>query len=326
MSNQETEPRELVCEAEATTAKEDVEVIEPREVPLGGPRALTVRRTLPHRRRSFVGGWCFCDHYGPDPVTRPGQMDVPPHPHTGLQTVSWLFQGEIEHRDSVGSHAFIHPGQVNLMTAGSGIQHSEVSTEATTELHGVQLWVALPGKDRETAPFFEHDTPEAVTMGAARLQVFVGSLLGSESAVTTFSPLLGAQLDIPAGESVVLPADPAFEYGLLVDAGRATLAGVIVPKDHLGYLRPGRSEFTVAASDAPLRAILLGGVPLGEQIVMWWNFIGRDHDEIVAFRAQWQQEVVADTTPDGRFGSLGGHPFGPLPAPELPKVRLRPHK
>jgi len=321
MSNLEAAPPELVCE---TGASSGVEVLEPREVPLGGPRALTVRRTLPQKRRSLIGAWCFCDHYGPDPVERAGEMDVPPHPHTGLQTVSWLFQGEIEHADSVGSHAFVRPGQVNLMTAGSGIQHSEVSTAATEELHGVQLWTALPDEFRQTAPFFEHDRPEPATIGDARLQVFVGSLLGSSSTVTTFSPLLGAQLDLPAGGSATLPADPAFEYGLLVDAGAATLQGVAVPKDHLGYAPPGQGELVVTAGDTPLRAVLLGGVPLGEPIVMWWNFIGRDHDEIVSYREQWQREVIAGGTPDGRFGILEGHPFGALPAPELPKVRLRP--
>src|SRR5688572_17921795 len=132
----------------------------PREVPLGGPRAMTVRRTLPQRGRSLIGAWCFLDHYGPDPVAESGGMSVAPHPHTGLQTVSWLFEGEIEHRDSAGNHAMVLPGEVNLMTAGRGISHSEVSTGATTVLHGAQLWVALPDADRHADPGFEHYAPD----------------------------------------------------------------------------------------------------------------------------------------------------------------------
>ena len=133
---------------------------------------MTVRRTLPQRERSLIGAWCFVDHYGPDDVADTGGMTVPPHPHTGLQTVSWLFEGEVEHRDSTGAHALVRPGEVNLMTAGSVIQHSEVSTPETTRLHGAQLWVALPDRDRHVAPFFEHAEPEAITVGAATLRVF----------------------------------------------------------------------------------------------------------------------------------------------------------
>src|SRR6476646_7970832 len=133
-----------------------VQVIVPRQVPLGGPRSMTVRRTLPQRQRSFVGAWCFVDHYGPNDVAATGGMSVPPHPHTGLQTVSWLFSGEVEHRDSAGHHAFVRPGELNLMTAGRGISHSEYSTPATTTLHGTQLWLALPDRNRQVDPAFEH--------------------------------------------------------------------------------------------------------------------------------------------------------------------------
>jgi len=321
MRNLEPSLPELLCEADVAAG---VQLLAPREVPLGGPRALTVRRTLPHKQRSLIGAWCFLDHYGPDPVDGPGAMDVPPHPHTGLQTVSWLFDGEIHHADSVGSDLMVRPGQVNLMTAGSGIQHFEVSTAAATSLHGVQLWAALPNASREVAPFFEHHRPETISVGAAQLQVFIGSLFGSSSAVTSFTPLLGAQLDLPPGASVVLPADPAFEYGLLVDSGSAEVRGRQIEKHHLGYVPVGQSELVIRAGDEALRAILFGGTPLGESIVMWWNFVGRSHDEIVAYREQWQTEVIDRTDRTGRFGSLDGHPFGALPAPMLPGVRLRP--
>src|SRR5690349_8222856 len=120
---------------------------------------MTVRRTLPQRSRTMIGAWCFVDHYGPDDVASTGGMDVAPHPHTGLQTVSWLFTGEIEHRDSLGVHAHVRPGEVNLMTSGRGIAHSEVSTPATSTLHGVQLWVALPEAARDGRRAFDHHAP-----------------------------------------------------------------------------------------------------------------------------------------------------------------------
>ncbi len=321
MSNLEAEPAELVCGDQPDAS---IQVLEPRDVPLGGPRAMTVRRTLPQRERSLIGAWCFVDHYGPDDVAETGGMMVPPHPHTGLQTVSWLFEGEVEHRDSSGAHAMVRPGEVNLMTAGSGIQHSEVSTPTTQRLHGAQLWVALPDGDRHTLPFFEHAEPEPFSVGTATLRVFVGELAGSASPVRTFTALVGAQLDLPAGGTIELPIDKGFEHGLLVDSGTAHLDGIEIPRNHLGYAAPGRSSVRIAAGEAPLRALLLGGEPLGEPIVMWWNFIGRTHDEIVAFREQWQAEVIGGADAAGRFGIVDGWAGNALPAPVMPDVRLRP--
>lgn len=349
MSNLEKEPTELVCEEPAGTGPDSagqdgsafaeaasepgvgatsarLEILEPRAVPLGGPRAMDVRRTLPQRRRSLIGAWCFLDHYGPDDVAATGGMVVPPHPHTGLQTVSWLFAGEIEHRDSAGSHAMVRPGELNLMTAGRGIQHSEVSTPQTTVLHGAQLWVALPDSDRHTPPFFEHYVPMPVRFGDATVRVFIGSLLGERSTATAFSPLVGAQIDLPAGASVELPIDPSFEHGLLVDAGELTVQGEPVAVSHLGYLGTGHSTLRLDAGATAVRAVLIGGAPLGERIVMWWNFIGRSHDEIVRFRTEWQADVVAAGNADGRFESVSGYDGKPLPAPEMPNVRLKPRE
>ena len=299
-----------------------LQILEPREVPLGGPRALMVRRTLPQRERSLVGAWCFVDSYGPTPAPHARAMDTPPHPHTGLQTVSWLYRGEIEHRDSAGHHALVRPTEVNLMTAGAGIQHSEVSTEDARELHGVQLWIALPDAHRGVAPVFPTYAPEPMELGDATLHVFVGG----DSTVTTFTKLYGAQLDLPAGGRVSIPADPAFEYGLVVDAGAPTLQGVAVPAAHLGFSPAGSTELVIEAGDEPVRGLLIGGEPLNEQIVMWWNFVGRSHDEVVAFREQWQSDVIDGTTRGGRFGALDGYDGSPLPAPALPNVRLRPRE
>lgn len=324
MSNLERDPAELLVDGGTLTTESPVEILEPRDVPLGGPRAMNVRRTLPQRRRSLIGGWCFIDHYGPDDVSATGGMRVPPHPHTGLQTVSWLFEGEIEHRDSVGTHELVRPGELNLMTAGRGISHSEVSTPGTARLHGVQLWVALPAATRDVAPFFEHHVPLATRLGAAEVRAFVGALAGSGTDASMFSPLLGAQLTVPAGSTVEVPLDGSFEHGILVDAGAVTVAGVDVPVNHLAYLCPGRSSVELTVGDTDARLILLGGEPLGEQIVMWWNFIGRSHDDIVQYRAQWQADVIAGDDPAGRFGEVTGYDGSPLPAPELPTVRLKP--
>jgi len=323
MSNLERDPVEVLAGDDVVVADAGVEILEPREVPLGGPRAMTVRRTLPQRRRSLIGGWCFVDHYGPDDVSLTGGMQVPPHPHTGLQTVSWLFEGEIDHRDSVGSHALVRPGELNLMTAGRGISHSEVSTPGTQRLHGVQLWVALPSASREVAPFFEHHVPSPARLGDATVRTFVGALAGSGTAATVFSPLVGAEIVVPAATRVTVPLDPAFEHGVLVDAGDVTVAGTAVPLAHLAYLCPGRDSVEVEAA-GPARLLLLGGEPLGEEIVMWWNFIGRSHEDIVAARAEWQRDVIDGEDPDGRFGTVRGYDGGALPAPVLPTVRLKP--
>jgi len=294
------------------------EVIEPRLVPLGGPRAMTVRRTLPLKQRSLVGAWCFVDHYGPDDVAETGGMVVPPHPHTGLQTVSWLFEGEVEHRDSTGAHALVRPGEVNLMTAGHGIAHSEVSTPATTRLHGVQLWVALPDEHRETAPAFEHHVPEVVGVEGADVRAFVGSYAGTSSPVRTFSPLLGAEVSLLGDGPVRLDLDPAYEHALLVDGGEVHVDGTAVAHGRLAYLEPGRTVAEVRGA-AGTRLVLLGGTPFGEQIVMWWNFVGRSHDDVAEQRAAWQARSA-------RFGEVPGYVGDPswLPAPELPNVRLRP--
>lgn len=322
MSNLEREPAEVVCDGQPAPS---IQVLEPREVPLGGPRAMTVRRTLPQRARSLIGAWCFVDHYGPDDVAETGGMVVPPHPHTGLQTVSWLFEGEIEHRDSTGAHQLVRPGELNLMTAGTGIQHSEVSTPTTTRLHGAQLWVALPDADRRVAPFFEHTEPSLVTVGAATVRVFIGTLPGvGDATARVFSPLVAAQVDLPAGASVELTVDPRFEHGLLVDAGVATVDDVAIPTAHLAFTPTGRSTLRVSAGDAPLRALLIGGEPLGEPIVMWWNFIGRDHDEIVGYRSAWQAEVIEGTSEAATFGRVEGWSGSALPAPVLPGIRLKP--
>ncbi|MDO5502262.1 MAG: pirin family protein [Actinomycetia bacterium] len=296
-------------------------VLAPREVPLGGPRAMTVRRTLPHRDRSFVGAWCFVDHYGPDEVAQTGGMDVAPHPHTGLQTVSWLFEGEIEHHDSGGYHGMVRPGEVNLMTSGAGIAHSEVSTAATTTLHGVQLWVVLPEADRGAPRAFEHyAAPEVPVADGVTARVFVGELAGESSPIRTFTPLLGAEVHLAPEATWEVELDPAYEHAVLLDRGELAVDGQRMAHGELAIRDCGATSMRLTAGAEPVTAMLLGGAPYDEEIVMWWNFIGRDHDEIAAFREQWQAR-------SDRFGQVEG--YEPrngrewLPAPELPKGTLR---
>jgi hypothetical protein len=278
---------------------------------------MVVTRTLPHRDRRMVGAWCFVDQYGPEDVSTAAGMRVPPHPHTGLQTVSWLVEGDILHRDSLGSHQFVRPGQLNLMTAGIGISHSEESPpERSPVLHGVQLWVALPEHDRHVHPHFEHhaDLPVLTDSGVA-VTVIMGSLDGSTSAAQVYSPLVGAEVVLAAGAQTALPLRPEFEYALLTLIGTVIVDGAELAPGPLLYLGMGRIDLSLRA-DAPSRVLLLGGEPFDEQIVMWWNFVGRSHDEIVDFRTEWS---------DGdRFGDVRGYDGNPLPAPPLPTTRLKP--
>ena len=299
-----------------------MEILTPRDVPLGGLRAMTVRRTLPQRQRTLIGAWCFVDHYGPDRVFESGGMDVPPHPHTGLQTASWLFEGEIEHRDSAGNHAMVRPGELNLMTAGSGISHSERTTTSADILAGIQLWIALPDQSRFTDAGFEHYAPPLIEGPGWRARVFLGSLLGDSSPVRTHTPLLGVELSLDAGARLDLAVDPAFEHGVLVDHGALEVEGRQLRRGELAYLEPGADQILLTVSQST-RILLLGGPPFDEQIVMWWNFIARSHEEIEQWRADWQAEISGSTA-HSRYGLPEGDPGDPLPAPVLPGVRLQP--
>jgi redox-sensitive bicupin YhaK (pirin superfamily) len=317
MSNLETAPPETACGGEG--AAPAPEPLAPREVPLGGPRAMTVWRTLPHRHRRMVGAWCFVDHYGPHDLTGGAGMQVPPHPHTGLQTVSWLLEGEVLHRDSLGSAQRVAPGQLNLMTAGHGISHSEETpapeARTTQRLHGVQLWVALPADARSVPPSFEHHaTLPVLESDGAIATVLMGSLGGAASPATAYSPLVGADVTLASGASARLPVEPDFEHAVLVTEGAVRVGEVPVERGTLLYLPPGASEVSLSAR-ASARVLLVGGVPFAERIVMWWNFVGADHDEVAAARAQWEAA-------DARFGEVHGYAGGRLAAPALPNARL----
>ncbi len=308
-----------------TGADADVVILESREVPLGGVRAMSVRRSLPQRALPMVGAWCFLDRFGPQST----RMRVEPHPHIGLQTVTWPLVGEIRHRDTVGSDVVLRPGQLNLMTSGAGIAHSEYSVgEGPIPLDALQLWVALPETRRNGPPAFErHERLPAFSLpavdgGAAEVVVVLGEFAGVRSPATVHTPIVGAELRVPAGARVSLPLHPEWEHALVlvdgdarVDTDRGT---AILDETHLLYVGTGRDAVEVT-SEAGGRLFLLGGEPFEADIVMWWNFVGRDHDEIVAARDAWEAASA-------RFGHVVGHGDERVPAPPLPAVRLTPRR
>src|SRR5262245_22116363 len=324
VSNLERRPQEAAGGGRAAVADTPVrELLSGREVQIG-PRNTLVTRTLPHRERRMVGAWCYLDHYGPENIPGTPGMQVPPHPHTGLQTVSWLVQGQVLHRDSLGSEQLIRPGQLNLMTAGRGISHSEESARgAPALLHGVQLWVALPDRHRAVEPDFAHLPELPIADGGAgfgsssRVTVIMGELAGAVSPARTYSPLIGAEVALDADGSIMVPLRPGFEHAVLPLTGSAVVDEVPLAPGPLLYLGTGRTELEMRNDGPePARLLLLGGEPFDEQIIMWWNFVGRSHDEIVRMRSGWM---------DGdEFGTVRGYDGDPLPAPPMPATTLKP--
>ncbi|RGD58563.1 pirin family protein [Kitasatospora xanthocidica] len=313
MSNLDLKPAPTSCGREAGTGPAK-DLLTARQFPLGA--GTVVRRLLPNLGRRMVGAWCFVDHYGPDDIADEPGMQVPPHPHMGLQTVSWLHQGEVLHRDSLGSLQTVRPYELGLMTSGRAISHSEESPRPHARyLHGAQLWVALPEAGLHLAPTFEHhpDLP-VVTAPGLRATVILGTLDTATSPGTTHTPLVGADLALTGGADLRLPLVPDFEYAVLAMSGRVDVDGVPVEPGSMLYLGCGRPDLPLRA-DGDAAVLLLGGEPFDEKIVMWWNFIGRTTDDIAQARTDW----MAGT----RFGEVHGYAGARLPAPELPTVPLK---
>lgn len=292
-----------------------------REVPLGGLRAMNVSRSLPQRGLSTVGAWCFLDRFGPQEAT----MRVDPHPHIGLQTVTWPIVAEVRHRDSLGNDVVLRTGELNLMTSGHGIAHSEYSLGNEPALiDALQLWVALPESRRHGEPAFERHTelPTVAlpaTAGAdASAVVVMGTLAGVSSPATAYTPLVGAQLTVPAGTQVTVPLDPAWEHAITVVDGTIAVGDAFPApaRGDLLYLGAQRHGVTLASAGGAT-VFLLGGEPLQDDLVMWWNFVGHTHEEIVEARDEWEASTA-------RFGRVEGHGDVRIPAPPLPAVRLLP--
>ncbi len=258
---------------------------EDREASVG---RLTVRRALPRRQRRTVGAWCFADHMGPAGVEGTSGIGVGPHPHMGLQTVTWLVRGEVLHRDSLGWEQVIRPGQLNLMTAGSGMAHAEEGTGTYRgEVEGLQLWIAQPEATRHGPAAFEHHSElPAAELGEAVATVVIGELAGVRSPARHDTELLGADLALPIGRTH-LPLDARFEHALIVLQGTATVDGSALTPGHLAYLGRGRPDLSVATTEGA-RTFLIGGVPLGEPIEMWWNFVARHRREMEVAYRDWE--------------------------------------
>jgi redox-sensitive bicupin YhaK (pirin superfamily) len=299
-------PKGETCQSDAHPGP--VDRIHAREATLGP--GLRIRRALPRRARRMVGAWCFLDHFGPLEVRGGRGLDVGPHPHTGLQTVTWLIEGRILHRDSLGNEQLVRPGQLNLMTAGRGISHSEESpADEQGRLHGVQLWVAQPEADRHGEPDFAHHAELPVfERDAARITLFAGEMGGERAPARMFSPLAGAEIHLPEAGRLELPLDPDWEYALLPVSGEALIENETFVPGELADLHLGRACLELEGK-AGSRYILIGGEPFPERILMWWNFIGRTADEIAGYRAAWETGEV--------FGEVAGYPGERLSAPEF---------
>lgn len=282
-------------------------VIEPRARDLDG---LAVARILPGFQRRMVGPFIFLDHIGPAVLQPPAALDVRPHPHIGLATVTYLLEGEILHRDSLGSAQVIRPGAVNWMTAGRGIAHSERTPPALrggpAPLHGLQLWVALPLSSEEAPPAFHHhpaETLPALEEGGVRLRLLAGQAFGAHTPVHTFSPLFLAEASLPGGALLPLPGGRV-ERGAYVIDGALEAGGARIPAGRLAVLCPGAAPRLVAAG--PARVLLLGGEPLGEPRHAWWNFVSSSRERIEEAKAAWA---------GGRFPRVPGDDVELTPLP-----------
>jgi redox-sensitive bicupin YhaK (pirin superfamily) len=276
---------------------------------------MDIRRLLPVAPRRIIGPWCFLDHFGPASFDDPARgMRVGPHPHIGLQTVTWLLDGEVLHRDSLGSLQMIRPGQLNVMTAGRGISHTEETpTEHSTRLHGLQLWAATPDADRHGEPAFEHlaSVPERAWEGA-RIAVVAGTWQGARNPARFFSPLVALDIHALTPLEARLPLDPTFEHGLVAVQGRPAVDSAPLEDGELAWVGTGCDgvPLRMAAGD---RLFLVGGAPLGERVLLWWNFVGRSAEELLEARTDWEA--------GRRFGHVTGWDGPPLAAPGWVPVR-----
>jgi redox-sensitive bicupin YhaK (pirin superfamily) len=278
-----------------------------RDVQLG---PLHVQRALPIRERRLVGPWCFLDRFGPVTFDGSRPMDVPPHPHIGIQTVTWVLEGEVLHDDSLGNEAMARPGGVNVMTAGRGIAHAERTPRQNSgRLDGAQLWVALPDASRHVDPGFDGiaSVPAAELRGGIA-QVFAGSLAGVTSPARHYGEIVGADVQVHAGGALEIDVEPDYEHAVLLLAGDCAFEGEPIEERTLYYLGTRRTSASFG-SRTGARLLLIGGPPFPEQVLMWWNFVARTRDEIAAARSDWEDHR--------RFGEVSRYDGPRLDAPDL---------
>ncbi len=283
-------------------------VIVPRARDLGG---FEVRRALPSAKTQMIGPFIFFDQMGPAELMVGGGIDVRPHPHIGLATVTYLFEGEIFHRDSLGSAQAIKPGAVNLMTAGQGIVHSERETpEAITRprrMFGIQSWAALPASHEETAPAFVHIPAEdlpVISETDKTIRLIMGELYGTASPADFPHPSFYAESNLKAGAK--LPLDPDYdERGIFIAEGSIEISGQRFAAGQLLVFRPGDRITVSAVSDT--RIMLLGGEPMDGPRHIWWNFVSSSKDRIEIAKQDWVQ---------GRFATVPGDDVDFIPLPQ----------
>lgn len=277
--------------------------------------ALEVRRALPGKPRRMVGAWCFLDHAGPLDYAAGEGLAVGPHPHIGLQTFTWMIEGEIEHHDSLGYRQMIRPGQVNLMTAGRGISHAEVSpVDVAGRVHTAQLWIALPDHARHIEPSFEHyPALPRVQRDGFDCTVLVGEAWGEVAPPRVHSPLVGIDLSCDAAARTRMPLRPTFEHAVMCLEGEVGVEGQRVVPGQLLYLGTQREAIDIA-TDGPTRLLLIGGEPFAEEILLWWNFVARTQEELEAATREWN---MGDA-----FGEVASTDLPRLRAPELEGLRL----
>jgi redox-sensitive bicupin YhaK (pirin superfamily) len=281
-----------------------MEVFESNDRVVGNAR---VRRALPQRTRRTVGAWCFADHLGPLSVDGRGGLDIGPHPHTGLATVTWLVEGQLLHKDSLGSEQPISPGQLNLMHAGEGVAHAEEQLSQVGTMHGIQMWVAQPETTRHGAAGFEHhaELPRLEVPGGVAT-VLLGSLDDTASPARTDTALVGAELVLQPGTSSTWPLQGAYEHALVVLSGAVHVDDEALEPGSLGHLGVGREELVLDALE-PTRVMLVGGEPFEASLAMHWNFVGRSREEVRLAAEQWNAR-------DERFGTVDSR-LTRIPAP-----------
>ena len=282
---------------------------------------LGILRVLPTKGRRTIGPWCFVDLMNPDDLHDPPPIEIGPHPHIGLATVTWLFAGSALHSDSLGTEQLIRPGQLNLMTAGHGIAHAELGVDQASGLGssgimGVQMWLAQPEATRQGGSRFEHlDALPATELGDGEATVLVGSLGGATSPARVDHPAIGVELSVRG--TMTVPADPTFEYAVVPIDRPVKVDDAIVELGSLGYVPPGYEHLTLETRGDRARLLLLGGEPMGVPVKMWWNFVARDLDEITEAWRAWRDHD------DDRFGPVRSS-LDRIDAPVPPWVRERP--
>ncbi len=281
-----------------------------REAEIGN--GTIIKRALPSREKRMIGAWCFLDHAGPIQFTAGEGLDVGPHPHIGLQTFTWMIEGTVMHTDSLGSKQLIRPKQVNLMTAGHGISHTEVAPDSETRMHTAQLWIALPDEKRDMPPQFDHyPNLPTVQQEGALITILVGDFAGQQSPVAVHTPMMGADIEAVKDTDILLELNPVFEYGVIALDQDAVINGHALTQDNMLVLETENQQLHIRMKQGS-RVLLIGGEPFKSEIILWWNLVARTTEEIREACEQWMNH-------DSRFGEIPDYQGARLIAPVMPE-------